>query len=169
MLLWPPWLMAELRLQPRWRRRMANLDQAAAGPTGRPLLPERLRNINSTYAALAALLLLLLYNAIFTANFLTVQTLNVNLTQVATIVIVATGMTLVIATGGIDLSVGALMAIAGAAAPLIFLSGLPPLDNLIIGNAVALVVPVLIAGMFGLFNGWLITTFRIQPIIATLI
>ena len=41
------------------------------------------------------------------------QTLNVNLTQVATIVIVAVGMTLVIATGGIDLSVGSLMAISG--------------------------------------------------------
>src|SRR6185295_19343342 len=64
---------------------------------------------------------------------------------------------------------GALMAIAGAAAPLIFLSGVPPLNNPIIGNAVALVVPVLIAGLFGMFNGWLITTFRIQPIIATLI
>jgi simple sugar transport system permease protein/ribose transport system permease protein len=61
------------------------------------------------------------------------------------------------------------MAIAGAAAPLIFLSGVPPLDNPSIGNIVAVIVPVLIAGMFGFFNGWLITTFRIQPIIATLV
>jgi galactofuranose transport system permease protein len=148
---------------------VANLDQVAARPTRHPLLPERLRNVNSTYAALAALLLLVLYNALFTSNFLTAQTLNVNLTQVATIVIVATGMTLVIATGGIDLSVGSLMAIGGAAAPLIFLSGMPPFDNLVIGNTVALIVPVLIAGLFGLFNGWLITAFRIQPIIATLV
>ena len=49
------------------------------------------------------------------------QTLDVNLTQVASIVIVGVGMTLVIATGGIDLSVGSLMAIAGAIAPIIFL------------------------------------------------
>ncbi len=35
--------------------------------------------------------------------------------------------------------------------------------------ALAFVVPVLVAGMFGLFNGWLITRFRIQPIIATLV
>jgi ribose transport system ATP-binding protein len=63
---------------------------------------------------------LLLYNVVFTDNFLTLDVLRVNLTQVATIVIVATGMTLVIATGGIDLSVGSLMAIAGALAPLIF-------------------------------------------------
>jgi ribose/xylose/arabinose/galactoside ABC-type transport system permease subunit len=148
---------------------MANLDQAAASPTRRSPLPEWLRSANSTYAVLAALVLLIFYNALFTPNFLTTQTLNVNLTQVATIVIVATGMTLVIATGGIDLSVGSLMAIAGAAAPLIFLSGVPPLDNPFIGNIVAVIVPVLIAGMFGFFNGWLITTFRIQPIIATLV
>jgi simple sugar transport system permease protein/ribose transport system permease protein len=148
---------------------MANLDQVAAGPGPRPLLPEWLRKVNSTYAALAALVVLILYNVLFTPNFLTVQTFNVNMTQVATIVIVATGMTLVIATGGIDLSVGSLMAIAGAAAPLIFLSSVPPLNNPIIGNSVALIVPVLIAGLFGLFNGWLITTFRIQPIIATLV
>ncbi len=149
---------------------MANLNQVATSPASRrPVLPEWIRESGSTYAALGALLLLMLYNALFTTNFLTAQTLNVILTQVTTIVIVATGMTLVIATGGIDLSVGSLMAIAGAAAPLIFLSGVPPFDNPIIGNTAAFILPVLIAGMFGMFNGWLITTFNIQPIIATLI
>lgn len=148
---------------------MSNLDQAAASPTRPSSGPDWLRNVNSTYAGLAALVVLIIYNIIFTNNFLTAQTFYVNLTQVATIVIVATGMTLVIATGGIDLSVGSLMAIAGALAPIIFLSGVPPLDNPIIGNTVALIVPVLITGLFGLFNGWLITTFRIQPIIGTLV
>lgn len=148
---------------------MADLEQAATGTVRHKLLPMPLRHVNPTYAALATLVFLLFYNAIFTPYFLTVQTLNINLTQVATIVIVATGMTLVIATGGIDLSVGALMAIAGAAAPLIFLKGTSPLDNRMIGNVVALVVPVLIAGLFGIFNGWLISTFEIQPIIATLV
>ena len=68
-----------------------------------------------------ALFALIVFNIIFTNHFLSMQTLNVNLTQVATIVIVGVGMTLVIATGGIDLSVGSLMAISGAIAPLIFL------------------------------------------------
>ena len=71
------------------------------------------------YAALAALIVLLAFNFAVTPNFASWQTLNVNLTQVATIVIVSVGMTLVIATGGIDLSVGSLMAISGALAPLI--------------------------------------------------
>ena len=88
--------------------------------------------------------------------------LNV-LTQASITGIIAIGMTFVIATGGIDLSVGSLMAIAGALAPLIFLSDLP------FGVAVAFVVPVLISGAFGLFNGVLITRFGFQPIIATLV
>ncbi len=144
---------------------MAKLDQAATGQARRLALPERLGDVGQTYGALAALLLLVLFNVFFTNNFLTAQTLYVNLTQVATIVIVATGMTLVIATGGIDLSVGSLMAISGALAPIIF--GAPPYT--IAGNALAFVVPVLVAGLFGLFNGTLVTAFRIQPIIATLV
>ncbi|MBK9941783.1 MAG: ABC transporter permease [Kouleothrix sp.] len=125
----------------------------------------RLRSFGQAYGALLALLVLLLYNIGFTANFLSAQALNVNLTQVAPIVIVATGMTLVIATGGIDLSVGSLMAIAGALAPIIFLGPLPAL----LGIGLAIVVPIVVAGLFGLFNGVLVTAFRIQPIIATLV
>jgi ribose transport system permease protein len=76
--------------------------------------------------ACSALLLLIAFNLAFTPRFATMQTLSVNLTQVCTIVIVGVGMTLVIATGGIDLSVGALMAIAGAAAPSIFMGTMFP-------------------------------------------
>jgi len=120
------------------------------------------------HGALLALVLLVLVNLAITPNFATWQTLNVNLTQVCTIVIVGVGMTLVIATGGIDLSVGSLMAIAGALAPLIFMGKLMALP-LPVAVALAFVVPVLVAGAFGWFNGWLITRFRIQPIIATLV
>ncbi len=121
------------------------------------------------YGALLALALLVLFNLAFTPNFLSWQTLNVNLTQVAGIVIVATGMTLVIATGGIDLSVGSLMAISGALAPLIFLGNIVPMPSPLMGVALAFVVPVLVAGLFGAFNGFLITHYKIQPIIATLV
>ena len=132
-------------------------------------MPEWFRDAGQTYGALAALLLIVLYNAFFTRNFLTEEALRVNLTQVATIVIVATGMTLVIATGGIDLSVGSLMAISGALAAIIFMSERGPLDNLLVANTLAFVVPVLVTGAFGLFNGTLVTAFRLQPIIATLV
>jgi simple sugar transport system permease protein/ribose transport system permease protein len=148
---------------------VANADTTVRGPARRWVLPERFRGVGQTYGALIALLLLVLFNLLFTKNFLTEQTLYVNLTQVATVVIVATGMTLVIATGGIDLSVGSLMAIAGALAPIIFLSHIPPLENPLVGNTLAFIIPVLVAGVFGLFNGTLVTRFQIQPIIATLV
>jgi ribose transport system permease protein len=120
-------------------------------------------------ATMLALLALIVFNAFFTNHFLSMQTLYVNLTQVATIVIVGVGMTLVIATGGIDLSVGSLMAISGAIAPLIFLGTAVHIGEIHLAVAVGMIVAVAAAGAFGWFNGWLITRFRIQPIIATLV
>jgi ribose/xylose/arabinose/galactoside ABC-type transport system permease subunit len=120
------------------------------------------------YAALTALIALLAFNFAVTPHFASWQTLNVNLTQVATIVIVSVGMTLVIATGGIDLSVGSLMAISGALAPLIFLSPFGR-SHPALGNALAFIVPVGVAGLFGWFNGWFITRFQVQPIVGTLV
>lgn len=141
-------------------------DASLPRPPGRIAL---VRHGLGRYGALGALLLLVLFNLAFTPNFATIQTLNVNLTQVCTIVIVAVGMTLVIGTGGIDLSVGSLMAIAGALAPLIFMERLVPLPHPYVGVALAFTIPVLVAGAFGWFNGWLITRYRIQPIVATLV
>lgn len=117
--------------------------------------------------AALALALLLLLNVVFTPSFLTVQTLLVNGTQVAPIVIVAVGMAIVIATGGIDLSVGALMAIAGALAPLSLRAQFGPGYPAWI--VAALVLPLLGAAAAGLANGLLVSRARIQPIIATLI
>ena len=97
-------------------------NMADAQAIGRPRTSLNVGNFLRRYAALSAIVVLLAFNFAVTPNFATWQTLNVNLTQVATIVIVSVGMTLVIATGGIDLSVGSLMAISGALAPLIFLS-----------------------------------------------
>jgi ribose/xylose/arabinose/galactoside ABC-type transport system permease subunit len=121
------------------------------------------------YGVLGALVLLILFNVVMTPNFLSWQTLNVNLTQVCAIVVVAVGMTYVIASGGIDLSVGSLMAIAGALAPLIFLGQMVSLPAPWIGVALAFVIPVVAAGCFGYFNGWLITRWSVQPIVATLV
>ncbi|MBZ9814704.1 ABC transporter permease [Mesorhizobium sp. CA7] len=123
----------------------------------------------SRYGTLIALVLLVAFNLAFTRNFATMQTLNVNLTQVCTIVIVAVGMTLVIATGGIDLSVGSLMAISGALAPMIFMGKILPIGSIHLAVAAAMIVSVLVAGLLGLFNGWLVARFRIQPIVATLV
>jgi galactofuranose transport system permease protein len=131
-------------------------------------MPERTL-ILQRYGVLIALIALVLFNLAVTPNFATWQTLNVNLTQVCTIVIVGTGMTLVIATGGIDLSVGSLMAIAGALSPMIFMGKLLPIPNIYLAVALGVLLPVLAAGAFGLFNALLITRYTIQPIVATLV
>lgn len=120
------------------------------------------------HGVLIALGLLILFNIAFTPNFLQLQTLFVNISQVATIAIVAIGMTLVIATAGIDLSVGAVMALAGALAPLIFGSAFG-IDNPTLGLIAAFTLPVLAAMACGLFNGVMVSVLNVQPIIATLI
>src|SRR5688572_28147798 len=102
---------------------------SGAGPAALPLRSgrQRAQEIAQSYGGLIALLLLILYNVLFNASaFLTLNAIRVNLTQVAEIVIVAVGMTLVIATGGIDLSVGSMMAIAGVIASSILLSDMAP-------------------------------------------
>jgi ribose/xylose/arabinose/galactoside ABC-type transport system permease subunit len=127
----------------------------------------RLWSAASGWRAPLALLLLILFNIAFTDNFVSAGAFNANLTQVATIVIVAVGMTFVIATGGIDLSVGSLMGIAAVLAPLTMMRfiGAPVWLGLIL----AIGLPVLATGVCGLFNGTLVTEIGLQPIIATLV
>jgi ribose/xylose/arabinose/galactoside ABC-type transport system permease subunit len=79
----------------------------------------------------------------------------------APVAIVALGMTLVIATRGIDLSVGAVMAIAGATAAALTAQGYPlPL---------ALAAAAGVGLLCGLWNGFLVAVLEIQPFVATLI
>lgn len=117
---------------------------------------------------LAALGALVAINIAITPNFLNLQTLAVNVSQVATIAIVALGMALVIASGGIDLSVGSVMAVAGALAPVVFLSEWAQ-SNPQLGLVASIALPLLAAACCGLFNGSLIAFLGVQPIIATLI
>ena len=89
------------------------------------------------------------------------------------ITIIAMGMTLVIALGGTDLSVGALVAVSGAIAlkflrwdVLIYNT---PGDYTVHSFALVLIVPLVVCTLMGMFNGFLISKGGMQPIIATLI
>lgn len=89
------------------------------------------------------------------------------LRQSAPLMLVALGMTLVIATRGIDLSVGAIMAVSGAVAlTIIDGSGSPGSLSTVL---IAVVVAVLVALVLGVWNGFLVAVLGIQPIIATLV
>ncbi|MFY9996774.1 MAG: galactofuranose ABC transporter, ATP-binding protein YtfT [Leclercia sp.] len=83
------------------------------------------------------------------------------LNRAAPVALLAIGMTLVIATGGIDLSVGAVMAIAGATAASMTVAGhsLPVVLLVTLGTGV----------LAGLWNGILVAILKIQPFVATLI
>ncbi len=118
----------------------------------------------------AGLALLLLFNLAFTEGFFRLEVREGHLYGVlidilnhgSKVMLLSLGMALVIATSGVDLSVGAVMAIAGAvAAQLINKAGMP--FPLVIAAALA------VAMLAGCWNGLLVGAFRIQPIVATLI
>ncbi|MEU7789132.1 ABC transporter permease [Amycolatopsis sp. NPDC049159] len=110
------------------------------------------------YGVYLAVVVLLLFNVVFTENFLSAANFRTQLVQAAPVCIVALGMALVIGTEGIDLSVGSVMAIAAALIPLYLGAG--PLT--------AIIVAVIAGIVSGLFSGYLVAYLGIQPIIATL-
>ncbi|SDM65896.1 ABC transporter permease [Allokutzneria albata] len=124
---------------------------------------------------LLALVALLLLNLVFTPAFFAVRVQDGHLygglvdilKNGAPTLLVALGMTLVIATRGIDLSVGAVAAIAGAVTCTHIAGSAAPggVTTAVTGMALAL---ALCAGL-GLWNGFLVAVLGIQPIIATLV
>ncbi|CAN7496040.1 ABC transporter permease [Caballeronia sp. LjRoot31] len=142
------------------------MNQKTQPATAAPIVPaaQKKKHRITIQREIAVLLAMIVFNLLFTQHFWSLQTFNVNLTQVVTIVIVGIGMTLVVATGGIDLSVGASMAIAGSLAPMIFMNVAGPF-----GIALAFVLPVMAAALCGVFNGFLVTRLSVQPIVATLV
>ncbi len=123
----------------------------------------------------AALLTLIVVNTIARPQFIKVTVRDGQLygalidilRNSAPLMLVALGMTIVIATRGIDLSVGAVMAVSGAVA-LTIIDGSGDPDNL--GTvAVAVIAAILVALVLGSWNGLLVAVLGIQPIIATLV
>lgn len=118
---------------------------------------------------IAALILVLLVDSLVAPHFFQITLQDGRLfgspidilNRAAPVALLAIGMTLVIATGGIDLSVGAVMAIAGATAASMTVAGhsLPVVLLAAIGSGV----------LAGLWNGILVAILKIQPFVATLI
>ncbi|MBA3951177.1 MAG: ABC transporter permease [Rubrobacter sp.] len=105
-----------------------------------------------------AFVLLLVFNLIVTENFASIGTLTNLLVQVSPVLLVSLGLALVIGTEGIDLSVGAIMALASAALPLYLGYGWP----------VAIGLSLFVGIAAGLVNGSLVAFAGVQPIVATL-
>jgi ribose transport system permease protein len=101
-------------------------------------------------------------------NFLKADNLLNVANQIAVIAVIAIGMTVVIITGGIDLSVGSLIALSAVLAALVIrdAAGAEQASNW--GMALACAAAVLVCGLVGLFSGLMITGFTIPAFIATL-
>ncbi|MBY5533233.1 ABC transporter permease [Rhizobium leguminosarum] len=118
---------------------------------------------------LIALVVILLLNFITSPQFFNVVVQNDRLygslidvlNRGAPVALLAIGMTLVIATKGIDLSVGAVIAICGAVAA----------SSIVSGNSVSytIILTLAIGLACGIWNGFLVAVLNIQPIIATLV
>jgi ribose/xylose/arabinose/galactoside ABC-type transport system permease subunit len=132
---------------------------AAARPTqGAGTMGRWSSAMGPTGGAVIALVAIVAANAIFTPNFATAGNFWNVLFQLSVTLLVAVGMTLVIATGGIDLSVGSVMAISAAVAAV-------TLDR---GIAVAVPAALLAAMAVGLLNGAFVSYFKVQAIVVTL-
>lgn len=119
---------------------------------------KRLSSFGRTYGVYIVLGALILFNFIATPNFASLRNLQLQMVQVSPVVIVALGMAIVIGTEGIDLSVGAVMALAAAMVAVF-------IDQ---GPLVAILMAIVAGVVAGLLNGALVAFLGIQPIIATL-
>ncbi|MCI1590648.1 ribose ABC transporter permease RbsC [Heyndrickxia oleronia] len=119
-----------------------------------------LDNIMQKLGPLLGFIILVVIVSILNPSFL--QPLNILnlLRQVAINALIAYGMTFVILTGGIDLSVGSILALSSALMAGMMVSGLDPILAIIIG--------CLLGGVMGMVNGLLITKGKMAPFIATL-
>ncbi len=138
--------------------------ETAAPPTQSPSLvrtfTSRHGSVLPTFAAVAILIALLVGAQMYFGNFITPGNMSALLLDNAYLMVLAVGMTFVIVTAGIDLSVGSVMAFTGILGASLLGTGLPAW----------LVVPAMLAGgaVIGLLIGVLVQYFDVQPFIASL-
>ncbi|MFF8941636.1 ABC transporter permease [Streptomyces sp. NPDC014864] len=120
--------------------------------------PERLSALAQQHGALVTLVIAMVAASLSFDTFLTGDNLENMALSSAFLAVVALGMTFVIVTGGIDLSVGSLFALGGVLAAW----------GSQYGTAVALLLPLAVCGLVGLVNGLLIARTGLAPFIVTL-
>lgn len=125
----------------------------------------------SVVKPLAALLLMIVAMTFLSDSFATADNMFNVMRQVSVNLCISVGMTLVILTGGIDLSVGSILALCGAVA-----AGLSTKGIVLEGAGLyvsftffgVVLVALLLGALLGCFNGLMVTRFKVPPFIATL-
>lgn len=108
----------------------------------------------------AVLLALVMSFSILSPNFLSTANIGNFFRQIPTVGIVTVGLTMVLITGGVDLSVGSIVAFTGTAAAYLSAQGLNPI--------IVVLLSLLIGAFWGGLNGFLVTKFKLEPFILTL-
>ncbi len=111
-------------------------------------------------APFIGLFLIILIITLLNPGFLSMDNILNVLRQVSINALIAFGMTFVILTGGIDLSVGSILALTGAVSAGMLASGVDPI--------LAMFVGLLLGALLGAFNGVIIAKGKVAPFIATL-
>lgn len=140
---------------------------------------------NKLFFPLVALFTILLFDFIFIPGFFNIENRDGNLhgslidifRNGSTVMLLAIGMTLVIATGGVDLSVGATMAIAASVAGILMNPSALKNEVFFVTDPnytfqplwIVIVSALLVSIICGFWNGVLVAYMRIQPMVATLI
>jgi len=122
---------------------------------------------------IVTLLAVLIFDTIFIKGFLAIEIKNGNLygrlidiiNRASSLMILAVGMTLVIATGGIDISVGSTVAISGAIVVQLLGAG----ETANTPFYVCIILALLVSVILGAWNGFLVAKIGVQPVVATLI
>ncbi len=112
-----------------------------------------------SFGAIIVLLVLVVINVFITKNFVSIDTFWNLINQSAPTVFIGMGLTFVIATGGIDISVGSVMAFSGVISVLLF-----P----VVGVFLAIIIGLIFGLLTGAFIGLMVVRFNIQPIVITL-
>jgi len=112
------------------------------------------------FITFAAVIVLFTFFSITARNFFTMRSILSLALQTSTITLMGIGVTFAIITGGIDLSIGSVVAFSGTMAVIAARAGIPIWLSMLIG---------LLVGVFtGLLNGLMITKLKLPPFIATL-
>ena len=112
------------------------------------------------FITFGAVIVLFIFFSITAKNFFTLRSILSLALQTSTITIMGIGVTFTIITGGIDLSIGSVVALSGTIAVMVAIAGVPIWLSMIIGLLVGVVC--------GLLNGLMITKLKLPPFIATL-
>lgn len=116
------------------------------------------REVIIKYSATAVLVIMLLLNIFITKNFFSLGTFWNIITQTCTIILTGMGMTMVISTGGIDISVGSVMALSGMVTALLLPYGIVP----------AMLVGLILSACSGAIAGFFVGKLKVQPMVVTL-